>query len=75
MQDESDIASNAQILSHLDILSVLDQTPDEKEKGIWRIGILEHRWKKFNKRRQIMALQQLDLGQPVLDTEIIYYGK
>jgi hypothetical protein len=74
MQDETDIAQNAYILAHVDILSVLDQTPEEKEKGIWRIGIIEHRHKKFNKRRQVMALQQLELGQPILDTELVYWN-
>lgn len=75
MQDESDIAEEARILAAVDVLMSLDQTSEEKEKGIWRMGILEHRWKKFNKRRQVMALQQLELGQPVLDTEIIYWNR
>jgi hypothetical protein len=74
MQDEKDVGGNAYILAHVDIMLTLDQTPDEKEKGIWRMGVIEHRWKKFNKRRQIMALQQLELGQPVLDTEMIYWS-
>ena len=74
MQDERDIGGNAYILAHVDVLISLDQTVDEKEKGVWRWGILEHRWKKFNKRRQVMILQQLELGMPVLDTEIIYYS-
>lgn len=74
MQDESDIAENAQILAHTDILASIDQTVDEKEKDIWRIGVLEHRWKKFNKRKQAMILNQLELGQPVIDSEIIYWS-
>jgi hypothetical protein len=73
MQDETDIGVNAYILAHVDIMMTLDQTPDEKEKGIWRMGVVEHRWKHFNKRRQVMALQQLELGLPIMDTEIIYY--
>ncbi len=74
IQDERDIGMNAYILAHLDILMVLDQTVEEKENGVWRMGVLEHRWRKFNKRRQVMALQQLELGQPVLDTEMIYWN-
>jgi intein/homing endonuclease len=74
MQDEGDIGVNAYILAHVDIMMTLDQTPEEKEKGIWRMGVIEHRWKQFNKRRQVMALQQLELGMPVLDTEIIFYN-
>lgn len=75
MQDESDIGINAYILADIDILMSLDQTPDEKEKGIWRMGVLEHRHKRFNKRRQAMCLQQLELGQPVLDTELVYWSR
>jgi hypothetical protein len=55
-------------------MMTLDQTPDEKEAGIWRMGIIEHRWRRFNKRRQVMVLQQLELGMPSLDTEIIYWS-
>ena len=73
MQDEGDIGVNAYILAHVDIMMTLDQTPDEKERGVWRMGVIEHRWKHFNKRRQVMALQQLETGMPVLDTEIIFY--
>lgn len=74
MQDESDVMGDARILANVDIMATLDQTQEEKEKNIWRIGIVEHRWRMFNKRRQVMALQQLELGQPVLDSEIIYWS-
>ena len=75
MQDESDVGGNAYILAHLDIMMTLDQTPNEKEAGVWRMGIIEHRWKRFNKRRQVMVLQQLELGMPSLDTEVIYWSE
>jgi hypothetical protein len=71
--NEKDIAEEARKLAHADIWLALNQTPREKENGVWRIGILEHRWKRFSKRRQLMALQQFDVGQPMLDGEIIYY--
>jgi len=74
MQDESDVGGNAYILAHLDIMMTLDQTPDEKERGIWRMGVIEHRWKQFNKRRQIMVLQQLELGMPIMDSEMIWWS-
>lgn len=74
MQDETDIGANAYILAHVDILMALDQNVEEKESGVWRMGILEHRWKKFNKRRQAMVLQQLELGMPSIDSEIIYWS-
>src|SRR4030067_1838656 len=43
MQSEEDVGGNAYILAHLDIMMTLDQTPNEKENGIWRMGIIEHR--------------------------------
>jgi len=70
---EKDIAEEARKLAHADIWLALNQTAKEKERGVWRIGILEHRWRRFNKRQQLMALQHFDIGQPILDSEIIYY--
>jgi len=70
---EKDIAEEARKLAHADIWLALNQTSKEKERGVWRIGILEHRWRRFNKRQQLMALQHFDIGQPILDSEIIYY--
>lgn len=73
--DERDIAEEARKLAHADIWISLNQTQREKERGVWRIGILEHRWRQFNKRRQLLALQQFEIGQPILDGEIIYYER
>jgi hypothetical protein len=71
--DEKDIAEEARKLAHADVWLGLNQDQQEKERGVWRIGVMEHRWKKFNKRRQLMALQKFEIGQPILDGEIIYY--
>lgn len=70
---EKDTAEDARKLAHTDVMLTLNQTDKEKDQGVWRIGVLEHRWKQFNKRRQLMALQQFEIGQPILDGEIIYY--
>jgi replicative DNA helicase len=71
--EEKDTAEDARKLAHTDVMLTLNQTSKEKEQGVWRVGILEHRWKKFNKRQQLMALQKFEIGQPILDGEIIYY--
>ncbi len=68
-----DTSEDISKLNHVDIMITLNQTEQEKERGVWRIGLLEHRWKEFSKRRQLLALQSFELGQPILDGEIIYY--
>jgi hypothetical protein len=73
--DEKDMAEEARKLAHADVWLALNQSHKEKERGVWRIGILEHRWRQFSKRRQLLALQQLSIGQPILDGEIIYYER
>ncbi len=73
--DEWDTAEDIRKLAHVTLMMVLDQTPKEKEVGVMRIGLLEHRFKRFNKRTQLLILQQLDIGQPMLDGEIIKWEK
>jgi len=70
---EKDMAEEARKLAHGDVWLALNQTEKEKVQGVWRIGVLEHRWRRFNKRLQLLALQQFELGQPILDGEIIHY--
>lgn len=57
--------------AHLDIKVGLNQKPEEKEAGIMRFNLLKHRHKGFNPYAEVMVLQQLELGQPLLDSEYI----
>lgn len=60
-------------LDHCDIMLGITQTDEEKSIGVARIGVVEHRWEEFQRNRVYMILQQLSLGQPVLDGHIMFY--
>lgn len=73
MLEESDTSDDIRKVAHVDVLLTLNQTPEEKENDIMRVGVIAHRHKKFNPNIQIMALQQLDVGQPSLELERVYW--
>lgn len=56
-------------LNHLDFCIVLNQTTDEKRRGYMRVGLIAHRHKEFDELRQLTVLQQLRIGQVVLDSD------
>jgi len=60
---------------HSDIFIGINQTEEEKEQGTLRYQVLYHRWKKFLKRKQVMILQHLETGQPIIDMEYITYNE
>lgn len=60
-------------LGHVDVMLALNQTEKEQDKGLMRISIMAHRHKKFNHTHNCYVLQNLDLGQPHLDSEIQRY--
>jgi replicative DNA helicase len=61
-------------LAHVDAMLTLNQTEQEKNACITRVGLLTHRWKKFDKKLQAIVLQQFEAGQFHLDSEILYYN-
>lgn len=56
-------------LAHVDIMFGLNQTPEEKKRGVLRISTVAHRHKGFQFGRDVMVLQSLDLGQPLMETQ------
>lgn len=56
-------------LGHVDVMLALNQTEKEQRKGLMRVSILAHRHKKFSPSHNCYVLQNLDLGQPHLDSE------
>jgi hypothetical protein len=67
--EEEDIAEWIGILAHVDVFIALSQTPIEKEKGVIRFNVLEHRHKKFIPDKSVMVLQHLETGQTYIDSE------
>ncbi len=57
-------------LGHVDVMLALNQTEVEQNKGIMRISQIAHRHEKFTPSLNCIVLQNLDLGQPHLDSEI-----
>lgn len=64
-----DVSEDYRKLAHVDIGLTLSQKPSEKRQGIMRIGICAHRDEDFNEYNQVVVLQQLNAGQPLIDSE------
>jgi len=56
-------------LAHSDIMFGLNQTPAEKKKGVMRVSAIVHRHKEFQFGKDVMILQSLGIGQPLLETQ------
>ena len=69
---QDDLAEWIGKLGHVDIFMGLSQTPDEKESKIIRANLLAHRHKDVDETVFAEILQQLDVGQFYLDSEIKY---
>ncbi|MHA2068580.1 MAG: hypothetical protein ACXABY_29815, partial [Candidatus Thorarchaeota archaeon] len=67
---QDDLAEWIGQLAHVDIMMPLNQTGEEKRRGIMRVGLLAHRHKRFFEDQQAMVLQNLDLGQVNLESEM-----
>jgi len=66
---QDNVGEDIRKLAHVDIMFGLNQTPAEKEKGIMRISTVAHRHRDFQFGKEVMVLQALDVGQPILDTQ------
>jgi len=67
--EEEDLAEWIGKLGHVDVFLALNQTPDEKRKGVIRFNMLAHRHKKFVSDEDVIVLQHLDTMQMILDSE------
>ncbi len=57
--------------AHVDKSYALNQTKSEKERGIVRLSRLKERHEKANDNEICLVIQNLDIGQTMLDAEII----
>lgn len=64
----SDTGRDIRIGNHVDALFTLNQTGQEKKEGVMRLGTAAHRWRDFNELDHVTVLQQLSLGQVILDS-------
>jgi len=66
--EEEDTPGDIRKLAHVELMLTINQTAEEKKKGLWRIGIMARRHGEFSKLEQVLVLHSLDLGQPLLDS-------
>ncbi len=66
--DQADLAEWIGKLGHVDIFASVNQSMEEKRRGVVRIGMLAHRHKEFHERDHCTLLQNLSLGQVHLDS-------
>ena len=67
----SDIPEDVRILANVDALYGLNQTEEEKEEDVIRLNVLLHRFRKFNRMRQVRIEQDPGKGIFHLNNKII----
>jgi len=66
----SDVSEDYRKIPHVDGMFIISQTGKEKGRGVMRLSVVL-RDQDFNELRQVTVLQQLQAGQPFIDSEII----
>lgn len=66
-----DTSEDRRTLANVDVMYGLNQTEKEMDDGIMRVNVLVHRHRRFTRAKQAKVLQQLDVGQFVLDDRLI----
>ena len=69
LMEEDDTTEDIRKLAHVDALFSINQTRMEKRKQMMRIGCLVHRHRDFDINKNAIVLQQISLGQVILDSE------
>jgi hypothetical protein len=64
----SNVARDIRKLAHVDGMFSLNQMSEEKKEGVMRIGVVAHRWMDFNEMDHVQVLQQVNLGQVIIDS-------
>lgn len=67
---QTDIAEDIRKLAHVDIMMSLNQTRFEKRASIMRVNLIAERDGDFDEYASCFVLQQLALGQVMIDSEI-----
>jgi len=68
---QTDISEDIRKIAHADSMLSLNQLPREKRDGIIRIAMVADRDGSFDEYKTCIVLQQLDLGQVLLDSEFV----
>lgn len=69
--DLSNFSEDKRKYAHVTAMYSLNQTPDERKKGVIRIGEMILRDDEYNSDRQCLVLQCLQRGRPYLDSYFV----
>jgi len=69
-----DVSDDIRKLAHIDLGMGINQNDIEKDYGVMRINFLAFRHKKSMENLEVTVLQNLDVGNPLLDSMIIKGG-
>ena len=67
----TDVAEDIRKIAHVDIMLALNQTPDEKDASIMRVGVVAKRDGEFSAGRTAIVLQHLETGQVLLESVLV----
>jgi hypothetical protein len=65
----TDVAWDIRKMDHVDLAYALSQVPREKERGMIRVSVPYFRWGECSDERKVTVLQNLKMGQSLLDSE------
>jgi len=66
--EAQDVAEDIGKIAHCDVMIGINQTSDERKKKLVRLNLIVHRHKEIEDE-EVVVLQCLKLGQPMLDSE------
>lgn len=69
--EQTDVAEDIRKLAHVDAMFGLNQSRDDRSEMVMRVSTIAHRHRPFHPNIQASVLNQLDIGLPCIDSEII----
>jgi replicative DNA helicase len=70
-----DVAEDIRKLANVEMMLSLSQTPEEKRQGLIRVAVVAGREDEFDQYKSCLVLQNLNLCQSYLDSEIVISDK
>lgn len=72
---QTDVSEDWRKVANVDLMIAINQTEEEKRSGCIRVSVIAGREEEFDQKRSCIVLQNLELGQVCLDSEIAYVPK
>lgn len=68
---QGDLSEDSRKLNHVTWAGAINQSQEDEDNGCIRISVVADRFKKFNKKKEVMVTRCLDVGGACLDSRII----